>query len=225
MHSRLRTRLIAAAVLLLTLGASRADVPTAEEECRLRNSALCETGAVQFIVDGPCPSTARTIRPPGHESCDNVASQVRKESVPPPSGNLAATPRSSPRQDLAWVGRTERWLLPALLLIGGFLAVGIGALAFRWLYRSRNAGHSIRSAGRSVIQVGAAATIAVLAAWQVAGAAFNRIFGSFDNHDTAAPLLIAAPVAFAVFLLLLPVVFAAGTWVLRLLGKAFGTSS
>ena len=59
--------------------------------------------------------------------------------------------------------------------------------------------------------------------WQAAGAAFNRIFGSYDNHDTAAPLLIAAPVAFAVFLLVLPAAFATSAWLLRRLGKAFRT--
>ena len=61
MPSSVRTRLIAACVLLLTLGISRADVPTAEQDCRNRNAALCETAGVQFVVDGPCAATARTI--------------------------------------------------------------------------------------------------------------------------------------------------------------------
>jgi len=104
------------------------------------------------------------------------------------------------------------------------LVTGIAAWALRRLYRNRNAADSTRNAGRSVLQLIVAATIAVLAAWQAAGATFNRIFDSYDNHDTAAPLLIAAPVAFAVFLLVLPAVFATSAWILRRLGKAFRTS-
>lgn len=224
MHSRLGTRLIAASMLLLTLGVSRADVPTAEQDCRNRNSALCEAAGVEFVVDGPCPATARTIRPQGLENCDTVAAQITREPAPSPSGNPAANRPSTPRQDLAWVGQMERWLLPALVLVGGVLVIGAAAWAFRRLYANRRAGDSARRAGRSVIQLVAAATIAVLLAWQAAGAAFNRIFGSYDNHDTAAPLLIAAPVAFSVFVLVLPAVFAASVWILRLLGKAFRTS-
>jgi len=224
MQSSVRTRLIAAFVLLLTLTVSRADVPTAEQDCRNRNAALCETAGVEFVVDGPCPATARTIRPPGLENCDTVAAQVTRETVPSPSGSPATSPTATPRDDLARWGRVERWLLPALMLVGGVLVIGVAAWALRRLYRNRNTGDSARNAGRSIMRLVAAATIAVLVAWQAAGAAFNRIFASYDNHDTAAPLLIAAPVAFAVLLLVLPAVFAASAWILRLLGKAFRTS-
>jgi len=224
MHSRVRTRLIAAAVLLLTIIVSRADVPTAEQDCRNRNAARCESAGVEFVVDGPCPATARTIRLPGLENCDAVAAQITREPAPSPSGHPATKPPPIPRDDLARWGRVERWLLPAVMLLGGVLVIGVAAWAFRRRHRSRNTGDSARNAGRSIIQLGAAAAIAALVAWQAAGAAFNRIFASYDNHDTAAPLLIAAPVAFAVFLLVLPAVFAASAWVLRLLGKALRTS-
>jgi len=120
-------------------------------------------------------------------------------------------PLHNNQDDRIMVGRTERWLLPAVALIGGVLAFGVAALALRRLYRNLPASDSARSAGRSVIPLGTAATIAVLVAWQTAGAAFNRIFGSFDKHDAAAPLLIAAPVGFTVLLLVLPAVFAAST--------------
>jgi len=224
MHSIVRARLIAASVVLLTLTVGRADVPTVEQDCRNRNAALCETAGVEFVVDGPCPATARTIRPPGLENCDAVAAQITREPVPRPSDNPPARPPPTPRDDLARWGRVERWLLPALVLGGGVLVTGIAAWALRRLYRNRNAADSTRNAGRSVLQLIVAATIAVLAAWQAAGATFNRIFDSYDNHDTAAPLLIAAPVAFAVFLLVLPAVFATSAWILRRLGKAFRTS-
>jgi hypothetical protein len=221
MPSTLRPTLIAAS-LLLTLAVSRADVPTAEQDCRNRNSALCETAGVEFVVDGPCPATARTIRPQGLENCATVAAQITRESTPSPSTIPAAKPAPTPRHDLARWGRVERWLLPAVLLTGAVLVIGIAAFALRRLFRNRNADDAARSTGRSAIQLVAAATIAALVAWQAAGAAFNRIFGSYDNHDTAAPLLIAAPVAFGVFVLVMPAVFAASAWLLRLLGKAFG---
>ena len=224
MPSSVRTRLIAACVLLLTLGVSRADVPTAEQDCRNRNAALCETAGVQFVVDGPCPATARTIRPPGLENCEAVAAQVTREPALSPAGHPATQLPSSPRDDLARWGRVERWLLPALMLVGGVLVIGVAAWAFRRHHMNRNTGDSARNTGRSIVQLVAAATIAVPLAWQAAGAAFNRIFASYDNHDTAAPLLIAAPVAFAVFLLVLPAVFAGSAWVLRRLGKALRTS-
>jgi hypothetical protein len=165
------------------------------------------------------------IRAQGLENCATVAAQITGEPAPSPSTIPAATPPPTPRNDLASWGRVERWLLPAVVLVGGVLVIGIAAWAFRRLYRKRNAGNAARSAGRSVLQLIAAATIAVLLAWQAAGAAFNRIFGSYDNHDTAAPLLIAAPVAFAVFILVLPAAFAASAWLLRLLGKALGNRS
>jgi hypothetical protein len=107
-----------------------------------------------------------------------------------------------------------------VVLTGGVLVIVVVALALRRLFRNRNADDAARSAGGSAIQLVAAATIAVLLAWRAAGAAFNRVFGSYDNHDTAAPLLIAAPVAFGVFLVVLPAVFAASAWLLRLLAKA-----
>jgi hypothetical protein len=224
MHSRVRTRLIVASVLLLTLTVSRADVPTAEQDCRNRNAALCETAGVEFVADGPCPATARTIRPPGLENCEAVAAQVTREPALSPAGHPATQLPSSPRDDLARWGRVERWLLPASMLVGAVLVIGVAAWAFRRRHRNRHTGESVGNAGRSIIQLVAAAAIAVPVAWQAAGAAFNRIFSSYDNHDTAAPLLIAAPVAFAVFVLLLPAIFATSAWLLRLLGKALRSS-
>ena len=224
MHSSVQTRLTAACVLLLTLGVSRADVPTAEQDCRHRNAARCEAAGVEFVVEGPCPATAKTIRPPGLENCDTVAAQITREPATSPAGHPATQPPSTPRNDLASWGRVERWLLPALMLVGAVLVIGVAAWAFRRHLRNRHAGDSVGNARRPIIHLVAAAAIAVPVAWHAAGATFNRLFQSYDNHDTAAPLLIAAPVAFAVFALLMPAVFAVSTWLLHRLSNALRSS-
>jgi len=46
--------------LLLAGGACLADVPTSLQECRLRNSAICELRGLQYVVEGPCPPPAQT---------------------------------------------------------------------------------------------------------------------------------------------------------------------
>jgi small neutral amino acid transporter SnatA (MarC family) len=50
------------------------------------------------------------------------------------------------------------------------------------------------------------------------------MFSSFDNHGTAALVLLAAPVAFAVFILFPVLTLAASAWILRILGKTIRTS-
>ncbi len=45
--------------------------------------------------------------------------------------------------------------------------------------------------------------IAAMAAFKLAAMAFARVFGSYSNHDSASPLLIAVPVALGVFVLVL----------------------
>ena len=62
---------------------------------------------------------------------------------------------------------------------------------------------------RVAIVITAAAGIALPVAYRAAGWALHRVFNGYDNHDTTAPLLIAAPAAAAVFL-----VSAAGTFAL-----------
>lgn len=96
---------VLSASLLLAAGICHADVPTAEQECRLRNSATCELSGVQYLVEGPCPPGALAIRPQGHERCDAVP-QARTAPAPPRPDKGVAIP--APRQDLAWVGRMER---------------------------------------------------------------------------------------------------------------------
>lgn len=69
---------------------------------------------------------------------------------------------------------------------------------------------------RVAVVVIAAASIAIPVAYRAAGWAFNRVFNGYDNHDTAAPLLVAAPAAAAAFL-----VSAAGLFALAALLLGF----
>ena len=110
---------VAAMFLFLVQGLCRADVPTPEQECRLRNAAICEFPAsgVQSHVEGACPAATRTIRPPGREACDAAS---RRLAQPAPVTARMAAPAKAPgaHTDLAWIGRIERWLLPALIYAG-----------------------------------------------------------------------------------------------------------
>ena len=52
--------------LLMANVLCRADIPTAEQECRIRNSAVCQSNGVQFLAEGDCPTTAQTVLPVIH---------------------------------------------------------------------------------------------------------------------------------------------------------------
>lgn len=199
---------VSVAWLVIAASACRADVPTVAEECRLRNAALCDLHGLQYIVDGPCPPEARTIRRPGQQRCDEAgqAGGTTVQAQPPVS--IEVPPLPPPRRDLAWVGRIERWLLPGVLVIGG----GVLAALLLRILRGRRARPDVERAGPrvgwTVVQLLVAASLAVPLAYQVAGLAFQRVFASFDNHDTAAPWLLAVPVGLLVFVLVVGMAFA-----------------
>jgi hypothetical protein len=220
--SSLLPAFLVAASLFLVTGVCRADVPTPEQECRLRNSSLCEINGIQYLVDGPCKPPARTIRPPGHENC-GTASQIPPSTASSPSDRTKKVPSPKPLQDLAWVGRIERWLLPAMVFVGGLLIVGAGFVVFRGIRAQRDVGNSIRSAVRPALQLSVSAIISAIPAFYTAALAFQRVFSGYDNHDSAGPFLIAAPVAFVVFMLAwflgLLVIFLLLEWVLKAFRK------
>ena len=63
------------------------------------------------------------------------------------------------------------------------------------------------------------AVIALLASYKAAVLVFHRVFSSYNNHDTAAPALIAAVAALAAFLIVLLAVSALFALGFRLLRK------
>ncbi len=117
------------ALLLLALPVCHADVPDAREACEHRNAALCETNGVTFMQPGPCPATAKTLRPPGHEDCSK-ALQTQSRATRAKS----APPATASHTDLAYIGRIERWLIPLMVIGGGLL---LGVLAIYLLLRKR----------------------------------------------------------------------------------------
>jgi len=211
---------IIAASFLLTLGVCHADVPTSEQECRLRNAAVCESAGVQFIVDGPCPPSARIVRPPGQERCEDL-SQAIAVPVPSRSSRLAVAQQPTPHRDLAWVGRIERWLLPALVLAGGLAIVVTAVVIIRRLWLRRDGKEVIPDSARSILVWVASAALSAPVAYRAAGFAFQRVFSSFDNHDSAGPVLIAAPVSFFVFLMAWSIILPAVAFTLRWLLRAY----
>jgi hypothetical protein len=116
-------------------------------------------------------------------------------------------------------------LLPALVALGAVLALVLVAVAIRSLRKNRTSGDALRGTARSTLNVLIAAAVASLLAYAAATEAFGRIFGSYDNHDTAAPILIAAPIAFGVLVVVWSVTFAATVWLLRRLSRSAGAPS
>lgn len=239
---RLASLLLAVASSWLAVGVCRADVPTPEQECRLRNAAICELNGVQFMVDGPCPPPARTIRPPGKESCEKAApatdrvgqvaaARMAAAQVPvlegsAPTSTAAAAP--APVRDLAWVGQVERWLLPLLVVVGALLLGGLCLLLVCWrraARKDRPSGEAAADLARPLLQLLVAAVCAVPLGYQAAAVAFQRVFSSADNHDSALPWLLAAPLAVVVFLLVTGLSFALIGLLLTWLFKGPGKGS
>ena len=185
----------------------------------MRNAALCDLRGLKYLVDGPCPPEARTTRPPGQQRCDEAGQAGGTTVQAQPMDSIEALSLPPPRRDLAWVGRIERWLLPGGLVIGG----GVLAALFLRILRGRRARPDVEEAsprvGWTVVQLLVAASLAVPLAYKVAGLAFQRVFASFDNHDTAAPWLLAAPVGLLVFVLMAGMAFALLALVLGYLFK------
>lgn len=190
------------AILLLALPVCHADVPDAREACEQRNAALCETNGVTFMQAEPCPATAKTLRPSGHEDCSKSLQAQPKATRAEPAHPSARAPHT----DLAYIGQIERWLIP-LMVIGGSLL--LGALAIYLLLRKRrHKGQPAARRGHPAVVFFAAGGIGLVAAYHAAGAVFAHVDAGFNNHDSAGPVLIAGGAALLAFVLVLNLVFA-----------------
>ncbi len=148
---------------------------------------------------GPCPPGSQTIKAAGDEDCSVDAIAARPVIAPTPA---IQTPQPPRRDDFARLGSIERWLIPALI----YAAIGVAALLAWSLWRRRSAASTgaLSQAAAMLISAG----FAVSAGWKVAGNAFSRAFNAYDNHDSAAPALLASPVWLVTFLLVSFGVFA-----------------
>lgn len=195
--------------LLLIGGIGRADVPTLEDECRLRNAAVCELNGVEYRLDAPCPAAARTLRPLGSERCRGAAQvgSEHRESPATAAARMSAAAVTMPAQHLAWLGRKERWLLP-LLLVGALLLAAVAVFVLRQRPVRREPPPAGASTGSQLLPILLAAVLAVPLGQQAAGLALRRVLAGFDNRDSAAPWLFAAPVGLLAFVLVSGISFA-----------------
>lgn len=202
-------------LLLLTLPLCQAHVPDAREACEHRNSALCESNGITFIQNEPCPAGAKTLRPVGHEDCSKALEAPPKVSRAEP----APPPAKAVHTDLAYIGQIERWLIPLVVIGGGLL---LGGLAIYLLLRKRrqNPQTATSSAHPAAVFLTAGA-IGLVAAYHAASAVFSHVDAGFNNHDSAAPVLIAGAAALFAFVVVLQLAFALSTLALHALLRRF----
>ncbi len=184
-------RTLGIAALSLWTGLGVADVPTAQQECVQRNLAVCRfPSGVRTTQPGPCPSGSQTLKPQGAEDCGVVrASTPATPAYAPPSAQIQtrAVHLSSP-------AGVERWLTTALMC-------GVAGIVLLWtLWRMNRRPKREDVAPRSgALTWCVCATAGAVVGWKAASVSFRQAFDSYDNHDSAGPLLLAAPVWLIVF--------------------------
>lgn len=187
--SVLRALLVAAITLSAGIGA--ADVPTPQEECVQRNLAVCEfPSGVKSMQPGPCPAGSRTLKPQGHEDCGALVLSAPAVHVAPAQPAMT----QSRGNDLAWIGGVERWLIPSLIYGGAGCA--LWWVVWRWRRPGRSKAAAPPSGALAWLISG---SIGALAGWKAAAVAFRHAFDSYDNHDSAAPLLLSVPIWLGTF--------------------------
>jgi len=184
-------RALSIAALILWAGSGFADVPTAQQECVQRNLAVCQfPSGVQTMRPGPCPQGTRTLKPQGAEDCGAASAYTPAtpaHALPPVQiqGRAANPPAPA---------GAERWLIPSLT----YVLAGVVLLwaVRRWSRRRKPESQSPRSGALAWCVCAAAGA---LVGWKAASVAFRQAFDSYGNHDSAAPLLLAAPLWLVTF--------------------------
>lgn len=195
--------------LLVTLASTgvQAFVPTPEDECRMRNEAICELDGIRFQQPAACPPTAKTLRPLGREDCRRAGGSVQASgpaTTPPLLGDRRVSPAD---QGSGHVVERSGVRTVVVFVLAGLLILGASVFALR------RAAKDPRGALRRVIVGLCAAALGALAAQAV----FHRVF-DHPSHDTAAPWLLAVAAAALVFTL----VFRVATVVLRRVTRSAG---
>lgn len=197
--------------IFLAPSPGHADIPTPEQECRLRNSAICEINGVQHYVEGGCPQGAIVIRPHGNERCDELV-QVNKTTGQ--TNQIKGPPRKPPasKLDTAHSGKTGHWLITALTIaavLGGIFSI-LKVLRRLWLQlnEQNSAVGRIASVFRAILSLG----LSGYAFYYTFGLVYMRVFDSFSNHETFGPAFFAAPPAFFASILAAAVVFQLAYW-------------
>ncbi len=190
-----------AVCLALLCSCAQAYAPTPREECERRNHALCELNNLPFEQAAPCPPGSRTLRPPSKENCD----AIRPQPVSPAGQPVSSSPPSTPAvpNDFARYAAVEHWLIPTVVIGGSALA----ALGIVWLlYRRRGSPRPDPASSRgfwSILTV--SQFVGLVCALAASKASFQTITASYHDNNTAAPTLIGAAVAMAVFFVIQPV--------------------
>lgn len=203
-------RHLAALLFLLAAWTSaQAFVPDARENCQIQNAARCKVGDNEFMVDGPCPPEAITLRPPGQAPCGDAFPRERPNDRPErpgrPAGEAkpAADPSAAPTPPLTSPPPPDDGLLTGGLMAA--LATLLAASFFllqRLLRRLR--AHPMRLSLADLATLVAGGIGGFWVAWQGAAFAFTQVAAHFQNNDSAGPALIGALAALIVFTLLLP---------------------
>jgi hypothetical protein len=182
----MRVRLLSLAALCLWTGLGLADVPAAQEECVQRNLAVCQfPSGVRSMQPGPCPAGSQTLKPQGTENCGGVRAYTPATPATPAYAQPPAPIQSRAAPPTATAGM-ERWLIPAAIC-------GLAGVVLLWRMSRRRPRES-RAPRSGALAWCVCAAAGALVGWKTASVAFRHAFDSHDNHDSAAPLLLAAPV-------------------------------
>lgn len=170
------------------------------------------------MINGQCPEAAKTVRPPGKEDCSALANS-RPEIRLPEKVIRPSPPKIAPHTDMARIGDTERWLLPAILLGGAALCLVLFIFLLRRLFKRPGEATADPGIGKPLLIILVSGACGAYAAYRAAGLVFNHIIASYHNSDTFGPTLIASAAALLAFVVVLQLVSAlAGgilLWLLR----------
>ncbi|MFO0688249.1 MAG: hypothetical protein U0900_06035 [Myxococcota bacterium] len=184
-------RTLGIAALSLWAGSGYADVPTAQQECVQRNLAVCQfPSGVRTTQPGPCPPGSETLKPQGAEECGvfRTSTPAIPAYAPPPAES------QSPAAHPSATAGVERWLTTSLIC-------GLAGVVLLWtLWRmNRRLKREALPPRSGALAWCVCATAGALVGWKAASVAFRHAIDSYDNHDSAAPLLLASPVWLVTF--------------------------